>query len=108
MGEMKDPSHDLPRVLRNAMIVVVSLSILANIAFYSNLSIEVMQDTNAIALVSQNLSCRSQANRLGGVSNISRLLVKLLLDEQARISMPVLSAYHVLEPCMQPYFLLDG
>lgn len=51
---MKDPSHDLPRVLKNAMIVVVSLSILANIAFYSILSIEVMQDTNAIALVSQN------------------------------------------------------
>lgn len=49
---MKDPSQDLPRVLRNAMIVVISLSILANIAFYSILSTEVMRDTNAVALVS--------------------------------------------------------
>ena len=54
VGEMAESSRNLPRVLNNAIGIVVSLSILANIAFYIVLSPEVLRSTNAVALVSRS------------------------------------------------------
>ena len=52
VGEMKNPSLNLPRVLNSAMGLVISLSVLVNVAFYEALPLDVMQSTNAVALVS--------------------------------------------------------
>ncbi|MCJ1226451.1 hypothetical protein MMC12_003103 [Toensbergia leucococca] len=80
VGEMEDPSRNLPRVLHHAMSVVISLFILANIAFYSIFPLEVVKTTNAIAL-----------------GNVHRPLVWQPLDEQAQFLMLGLFAYRASE-----------
>ena len=52
VGEMKDPQHTLPRVLNRSMAMIIALFILANMAFYNTLSLEIPEKTNAVAIVS--------------------------------------------------------
>jgi amino acid transporter len=52
VGEMKDPQHTLPRVLNRSMAMIITLFVMANMAFYNTLSQETLENTNAVAIVS--------------------------------------------------------
>lgn len=52
VGEIKDPRHTLPRVIHSAMAMIIALFVASNFAFYHELSKEVLQKTNAVAIVS--------------------------------------------------------
>jgi hypothetical protein len=54
IGEMKEPQHTLPRVLNSSMAIVITLFTLSTFAFYNTLSLEMLQKTNAIAVVSRH------------------------------------------------------
>jgi hypothetical protein len=54
VGEMKEPQYTLPRVLNRSMAIIITLFILANITFYNTLSLEILQKTNAVAIVSRH------------------------------------------------------
>ena len=56
---MKDPWRDLPRVINNAMIIVITLFALANIALYIVLPREVLSVTNTVAVVRSFLSFKA-------------------------------------------------
>jgi amino acid transporter len=65
VGEMKDPQHTLPRVLNRSMAMIITLFILANMAFYNTLSLGILEKTNAVAIVSWRSpisSCPSHLN----------------------------------------------
>ena len=53
VGEMKDPHCTLPRIIHTAMAAVITLFVLSTYAFYHELSKEVLQETNAVAIVSK-------------------------------------------------------
>lgn len=53
IGEMKEPHYTLPRVLNSSMAIVITLFVLTNLAFYITLPLEVLQKTNAVAIVSR-------------------------------------------------------
>jgi len=54
VGVMKEPQYTLPRVLNRSMAIIITLFILANITFYNTLSLEILQKTNAVAIVSRH------------------------------------------------------
>jgi amino acid transporter len=49
---MKDPLHTLPRAIHSAMATIIVLFVSSSFAFYHELSKEVLQKTNAVAIVS--------------------------------------------------------
>ena len=50
-GELKDPLRNLPRVLSTAMALVISVFILANMAYFVVLPLDVLMKTNTVAMV---------------------------------------------------------
>ena len=50
---MKNPSRDLPRVVRFAIPIVVACFVLINVSYYVTLPRNVLQESDAIAVVRQ-------------------------------------------------------
>ncbi|KAI9783532.1 MAG: hypothetical protein M1839_003702 [Geoglossum umbratile] len=53
VGEMKDPRRTLPRVVHSSMAMVMALFVSSSFAFYHELSKDVLQKTNAVAVLCQ-------------------------------------------------------
>ena len=52
IGEMKEPHYTLPKVLSRSMAIVITLFVLSNMAIYKTVSLEILKNTNAVAIVS--------------------------------------------------------
>lgn len=51
-GELDDPARNIPRVINVSMVIVVALSIFANVAYFSALSFDDIIQSTTIGLVS--------------------------------------------------------
>jgi amino acid transporter len=69
VGEMKDPQYTLPRVLNRSMAIIITLFILANVAFYNTLSQEILEKTNAVAIVSWHSPMPPRPSHLNNCCN---------------------------------------
>jgi amino acid transporter len=69
VGEMKEPQYTLPRVLNRSMAIIITLFILANIALYNTLSLEILQKTNAVAIVSWHSPISPRSSHLNNCFN---------------------------------------
>jgi hypothetical protein len=49
---MKEPHYTLPRVLGSSMAIVITLFVLSSTAIYQTLSLDILEKTNAVAIVS--------------------------------------------------------
>jgi hypothetical protein len=49
---MKEPHYTLPRVLSSSTAIVIALFVLSNAAIYQTLSLDILEKTNAVAIVS--------------------------------------------------------
>jgi hypothetical protein len=51
---MKEPHYTLPRVLSSSMAIVITLFVLSSTAIYKTLSLDILEKTNAVAIVSSH------------------------------------------------------
>jgi hypothetical protein len=100
IGEMKEPQHILPRVLNSSMAIVITLFVLSTFAFYNTLSLEVLQKTNAIAVVGRHSLMSFYQGYLNSISTADgrRRLAWRYLDNQGHYSTPGLCVYLVSAP----------
>jgi hypothetical protein len=50
-GDLKDPAHDLPRVINVSMVTVITSFVLMNAALYIGVPIETLRDKSTVAVV---------------------------------------------------------
>src|SRR5277367_5024932 len=97
---MKEPQYTLPRVLNSSMVVVITLFTLSTFAFYNTLSLEMLQKTNAIAVVSRHSPMSFYPSCLNYISTADgrRRLAWRYLDDQGHYSTPGLCVYLASAP----------
>ena len=98
-GELEDPLKNLPRVIDSAIVVVITLFILANASFCIFLSLNVLQSTNAVATVNSVPIAATIDNDSSLIETEGpRLSAMSFLAVQIQPSSQVSCAFRVLAP----------